>query len=144
MAAHGDERSPAVLDRTSTRAMVEKGEGSDGVERAARHGAAEGPGSGSEKLCHLAMAAKAVAPAAAERRGRRRARGSSRESQWTRRARALSLEEQGVRQRVAQSLDARQPWRGVLCAWLPRRHFVEHVARVAVLDLEAIIGMLAC
>ena len=29
-------------------------------------------------------------------------------------------------------------------AWLPQRHFVEHVARVAVLDLEAVIGMLAC
>ena len=68
MAAHGDERSPVALDRTSTRAMVEKGEGSDGVERAARHGAAEGLGGGWEKLCRLAMAAKAVAPAAAERR----------------------------------------------------------------------------
>jgi len=29
-------------------------------------------------------------------------------------------------------------------AWLPRRHFAEHVARVAVLDLEAVRGMLAC
>ena len=29
-------------------------------------------------------------------------------------------------------------------AWLPRRHFVEHVVRVVVLDLEAVIGMLAC
>ena len=75
MAAHDDEQS-AVLGRMSTRAMVEKGEGSDGVERAARHGAAEGPGGGWEKLCRLAMAAKAVAPAAAERR---RAKACARE-----------------------------------------------------------------
>ena len=77
MAAHDDEQS-AVLGRMSTRAMVEKGEGSDGVERAARHGAAEGPGGGWEKLCRLVMAAKAVAPTAAERR---RAKACAREFQ---------------------------------------------------------------
>ena len=34
---------------------------------------------------------------------------------------------------------------GALCgAWLPRRPFVKHVVRVAVLDLEAVIGMLVC
>ena len=59
MAAHGDERS-AVLGRTSMRSMVEKGEGSDRVERATRHGAVEGPGGGSKKLCRKpAMAASA-------------------------------------------------------------------------------------
>ena len=84
------------------------------VERAARHGAAEGLGGGWEKLCRLVMAAKAGRPRQQSGGGRRRARGSSRESQWTRRAWALSLEEQGVRQRVAQSLDARQPWRDTL------------------------------
>ena len=46
-----------------------------------------------------------------------------------------------MRQRVAQSLDARQPFRGALCAWLPRRHFVEHVARAMEPDLESVFGI---
>ena len=48
------------------------------MERAARHGTAEGQGGGWEELCRLAMAAKAMAPAAAERR---RAKACAREFQ---------------------------------------------------------------
>ena len=51
------------------------------------------------------------------------------------------MEEQGVWHRAR----TRVGHGGALCgAWLTRRRFVEHVVRVAVLDLEAVIGMLAC
>ena len=46
-----------------------------------------------------------------------------------------------MRQRMAQSLDARQPWRARSGAWLPRRHFVEHVARAMEPDLESVFGI---
>jgi len=46
-----------------------------------------------------------------------------------------------MRQRVAQSLDARQPWRARSGAWLPRCHFVEHVARAMEPDLESVFGI---
>ena len=47
----------------------------------------------------------------------------------------------GARQRVAQRLNARRPWGVRSGAWLPRRHFVEHVARAMEPDLESVFGI---
>ena len=56
-------------------------------------------------------------------------------------ARALGLWGRGAQQRVAQSLNARRPWGGHSGAWLPRCHFVEHVARAMEPDLESVFGI---
>ena len=102
----------------------------------------EGPGGGWEKLCRLAMAAKAVAPAAAERR---RAKACAREFQrepvdaessgarlWSSRARGGAWH--GGWTRVGHG-------GGALGAWLPRCHSVEHVARAMEPDLESVFGI---
>jgi len=114
MATHGDERSPAALDRTSTRAMVEKGEGSDGWSEQQGMAPQRGKTVVGRSSTTWQWRPRPRRPRQQSGGGRRRARGSARESQRTWRARALSLEEQGVRQRVAQSLDMRQPWWGAL------------------------------
>ena len=51
------------------------------------------------------------------------------------------MEQQGERRRVAWRLDARRPCRARSGAWLPRHHFVEHVARAMEPDLESVFGI---
>ena len=51
------------------------------------------------------------------------------------------MEQQGARWRVAWRLDARRPWGARSGAWLPRRHFVEHVVRAMEPDLESVFGI---
>ena len=111
----------------------------DGNEHVAGHHEAEGP-----KQCWRQRARRRHPwqPRSGVRARGGRAPGWAEASEGGKETHRRSvLEQQGARRRVAHSLNMRRPWGARSGAWLPRCHFVEHVARAMEPDLESVFGI---
>ena len=113
------------------------------MERAAKHGATEGPCGGWEKLCREpAMAASARSQERGRERGPRERAGSERGTEEL--GRAIKEEQERDSGRARGS--GVRPWWGASSAWLPRAlplgNFPEHLAGDDVAILEPSFGHL--